>query len=99
MNVDFSVHYFITPPPSGILTRPAAFPVVINMLVATALTLPGGFLVPNGASYPFIFLVIAVVILLAGPMAYSLDSFISKRKRTRTSNEGWNRIRLIKVAA
>ena len=61
----------------GLLTRPAAVAVTINMLVATILTLPGGFLVPNGASYPFIFLVIAVVVLLAGPMSHSVDALLA----------------------
>lgn len=60
----------------GLLTRPAAFAVMINMLVATILTLPNGFLATNGASFPFIFLIISIIILLAGPMAYSIDSML-----------------------
>ncbi len=57
----------------GFLTRPAAILVFINMLVATIVMLPNGFLGPSGASYPFTFLVITLIILLAGPMDYSLD--------------------------
>ena len=60
----------------GLLTRPAAFAVMINMLVATLITLPHGFMGPTGAQTPFIFLIIDVVILLAGPMAYSVDRII-----------------------
>jgi len=62
---------------AGFLTRPAAFAVSINMIVATIITLPTGFFGSGGgASYPFIFAVIAIVILFTGPMAYSVDSLI-----------------------
>ncbi len=58
----------------GLLTRPAALAITINMLVATLVTLPNGFLV--AASYPFSMMVSSIVILLAGPMAYSLDAVL-----------------------
>jgi putative oxidoreductase len=58
----------------GLLTRPAAFAIMINMLVAAVVTLPNGFL--KGASYPFSMMVSSIVILLAGPMAYSLDAWL-----------------------
>jgi len=58
----------------GLLTRPAAFAITINMLVATVITLPNGFM--TGASYPFSMMVSSLVILLAGPMAYSLDAIV-----------------------
>lgn len=60
----------------GFLTRPAALAVIINMAVATYVSLPGGFLGPNGASYPFVFLVIALAVLLSGPMYLSIDYLI-----------------------
>jgi putative oxidoreductase len=60
----------------GLFTRPAAFAVMINMIVATLVMLPHGFMGPTGAQTPFIFLVIDIVILLAGPMAYSFDELI-----------------------
>jgi uncharacterized membrane protein YphA (DoxX/SURF4 family) len=60
----------------GFITRIASIAVIINMLVATILSLPNGFLGPNGASYPFVFLIIAISILLAGPMKISIDSLI-----------------------
>ncbi len=62
----------------GLLTRPAAFAIMINMLVAAVVTLPNGFL--KGASYPFSMMVSSIIVLLAGPMAYSLDAwFLSGR--------------------
>jgi putative oxidoreductase len=64
----------------GLLTRPAAFAVMINMLVATIVSLPGGFIGPTGAQTPFIFMMIDISILLSGPMAYSLDTVIFKKK-------------------
>jgi putative oxidoreductase len=63
----------------GLLTRPAAFAVMINMLVATIVTLPGGFMGPTGAQTPFIFMMIDISILLSGPMAYSLDTVIFRK--------------------
>jgi putative oxidoreductase len=63
----------------GLLTRPAAFAVMINMIVAILVSLPRGFMGPTGAQTPFIFLVIDIVIILAGPMAYSFDTLIFRR--------------------
>lgn len=60
---------------AGLLTRPVAFAVMINMLVAFLVTLPNGFLA-GGASYPFSFLITSIIILLTGPMGYSIDSLI-----------------------
>jgi putative oxidoreductase len=63
----------------GLLTRPVAFAIMINMLVATILTMPKGFLA-GGAAYPFSLTVSAIIILLAGPMAYSVDWLLNKNK-------------------
>lgn len=60
----------------GLITRIASIAIIINMLVATLLSLPNGFLGLNGASYPFVFLIISISILLAGPMKLSIDSII-----------------------
>ncbi len=60
----------------GLFTRPVAIAVLINMTVATVTMLPSGFLGPSGASYPFTFLIITIVIMLSGPMDYSVDSLI-----------------------
>jgi putative oxidoreductase len=65
----------------GLLTRPAAFAIMINMLVATIITLPNGFMGPTGAQTPFIFLMVDVAILLSGPMNYSLDRIIFQSRK------------------
>ena len=62
----------------GLLTRPVAFAIAINMAVATIVSLPRGFVA--GAAYPFSFMINAVIILLAGPMLFSLDSLIFRYK-------------------
>jgi putative oxidoreductase len=58
----------------GLLTRPAAFAVMINMLVATIVLLPMGFF--TEAANPFSLMVSAVIIVLAGPTAYSIDTLL-----------------------
>ena len=60
---------------AGLFTRPAAFAVMINMLVAFLVTLPNGFLT-GGASYPFSFLITSIILLLSGPLAYSVDNLL-----------------------
>lgn len=62
---------------AGLFTRPAAFAVTINMAVATLIMLPKGF-VSGGASYPFSLFIIAMAIMLTGPMDFSLDALIFK---------------------
>lgn len=70
----------------GFFTRPVAIAVIINMLVATIIMLPNGFLGPSGASYPFIFLIISVVVFFAGPMSLSIDSLMLKKIKFISSN-------------
>ena len=69
----------------GFLTRPAGFALVFNMLVAVVLTGPKNFFM-GGAAYPCSLGVSCLVILLAGPMAYSLDAVFAGRNRTRLVN-------------
>lgn len=59
----------------GFLTRPVAFAVVINMLVATIVMWPKGFIM-GMAAYPFSLMISAIIIMLAGPMSYSIDSLL-----------------------
>jgi putative oxidoreductase len=61
----------------GLLTRPAAFAIMINMLVATIVTLPMGFF--TVAAQPLTLMVSGITILLAGPMAYSIDFLLLRR--------------------
>jgi putative oxidoreductase len=63
----------------GFLTRPVAIAVTINMLVATLSMMPHGFLF-GFADFPFSILVSSIIILLAGPMDYSIDSLLFARK-------------------
>ena len=62
----------------GLLTRPAAFAVMINMLVATIVTWPKGFL--TGAAFPLSLAVSSLIILLTGPMDYSVDALLFRNK-------------------
>lgn len=64
----------------GLMTRFAAFALMINMIVATIVSLPGGFQGPTGAQVPFIFLIMDLIILLSGPMDYSIDRLIFKKQ-------------------
>ena len=68
----------------GLFTRPVAIAVIINMAVATITMLPNGFLGPSGASYPFTFLIIAITILISGPMNLSIDNLLfGMQKKTQ----------------
>jgi putative oxidoreductase len=70
----------------GLLTRPAAFAITINMLVATEVMLPRGF-IAGGAYSPFVLMIIALVILLVGPMAISLDYILVRRDEVDPESE------------
>ncbi len=63
----------------GLFTRPAAFAVIINMSVATWVTMPGGLLGPTGGHIPLMYLVMTIIIFLAGPMQLSLDWLLFRR--------------------
>ena len=73
----------------GLLTRPVALLITINMLVATVVMWPNGVLA--WAAYPLSLMISAVVILLAGPMAYSLDALLLSRQAARAGGPGWAR--------
>jgi putative oxidoreductase len=70
---------------TGLLTRVAAFTLVINMLVAT-LTVGFKNFFMGGAAYPCYVLVGCLVILLTGPMAFSIDALLAKRKKSEPVN-------------
>lgn len=63
----------------GLFTRPAAFAVMINMLVATIVSLHAGLMGPASAQTPLLFLIVDIAILIAGPMSISLDNFLVKK--------------------
>ena len=58
----------------GLLTRPAALALTINMLVATIVSLPQGFMM--GASYPFSLFMVSLAVLISGPMSISADALL-----------------------
>jgi len=70
---------------TGLLTRVAATALFINMLTATLFVGFKNFFL-GGAAYPFLLMVIFLAIILSGPMAYSLDALIAKRKKTESMN-------------
>ena len=73
----------------GLLTRFAAVALIINMLVATWFVGLKNFFL-GGAAYPFLLMVIFLVILLTGPMRYSIDALLSNRKRTENPKVKFN---------
>ncbi|MEI9810900.1 MAG: DoxX family protein [Bacteroidota bacterium] len=62
----------------GLLTRPAAFVLTINMLVAVILVGTKNFFLPGGGAYAFVIMIGSLIILLAGPMSYSLDALLTR---------------------
>lgn len=68
----------------GLLTRPAAFFIMINMMVATYIVGPKNFFA-GGAAYPFSLMISALVILLAGPMRLSLDYLLTHNRKKITT--------------
>lgn len=69
----------------GLLTRFASAALVINMLSATLFTGFKNFFM-GGAAYPCLLFVIFLAIVLSGPMAYSIDALLSKKKKTERLN-------------
>jgi putative oxidoreductase len=69
---------------AGFLTRPAAVFLFINMAVATWSVGPKNFFMGGGA-YPCLLLVISAVILLTGPMLYSVDALLSSKKNLKSN--------------
>ncbi len=66
----------------GFLTRWAAIGLAVVMLGAIAFVhVPNGFFAPMGIEFPMTLLTIAVVLLIAGPGAYSVDRIRARRDR------------------
>jgi putative oxidoreductase len=64
----------------GLFTRAAAFAIMINMLVAVIVVGFNKFFM-GGAAYAFSLMINAIIILLAGPMAYSIDALLGTERR------------------
>lgn len=69
----------------GLLTRFASAALFINMLVATLFTGFKNFFM-GGAAYPCLLMVIFLVIVLSGPMTYSIDALLTKGKKAERRN-------------
>ena len=65
----------------GLFTRPVAFAILINMTVATIVSLHGGLMGPTSAQTPLLFLIVDLAVLLSGPMAYSLDRLFFRKAK------------------
>jgi putative oxidoreductase len=67
---------------AGLLARPAALLLAINMLVAgTLVHLPNGFFLPNGFEFTFVLMLISLAVTAAGAGAYSLDARLFRPKQ------------------
>lgn len=66
----------------GLLTRLAGAAVTINMLVATIVVIPMGFMSANGGfAFPLCVLALSAAVLITGPLKYSLDQVLFGRKK------------------
>lgn len=66
----------------GLLTRPAALALVINMIVASSVILQKNFV--GGADFPLTLLFAFLAILITGPMNISLDYLICGKRKSES---------------
>jgi putative oxidoreductase len=64
----------------GLLTRPAALALTVNMLVAAAVHAKEGYFLPNGMEYALNLATAFAAILLTGPGRFSLDAVLARRR-------------------
>lgn len=65
----------------GLLTRPAAVALAIDMLTATLLVhLPNGFFMPMGVEFTLMLFGVAAALALAGAGAWSVDAILARRR-------------------
>ena len=65
----------------GLLTRPVAILLALDMLVATLVVhLPGGFFLPNGVEFVLLLLTASLALAALGPGALAIDNFLFGRR-------------------
>jgi putative oxidoreductase len=70
----------------GLLTRPVALLLAIDMLGAAAFVhFKNGFFLPNGFEFTFILFAASLALVISGPGELSLDAVIANRRRTRVA--------------
>jgi putative oxidoreductase len=70
----------------GLLTRPVALLLAIDMLAAAVLVhLRNGFFLPNGFEFTLILFAGCLALVMAGPGEVSLDAVIANRRRARVA--------------
>ena len=73
----------------GLLTRPVALGLALNMVGALLLVhLPAGFFLPNGYEFVLALLGMAVFVTIAGAGSYSVDGLIARRGYTADNTFG-----------
>lgn len=73
----------------GLFTRVASFALFINMLVATLFVGFTNFFM-GGAAYPCLLMIIFLVLILSGPMEYSIDALLARKKGIEKLNTGFS---------
>lgn len=73
----------------GLLTRPVAFVLAVEMLGAIALVhLANGFFLPTGFEFAFVLLAAMLAIAIGGPGAYALDDRLARDRHTAADGIG-----------
>ncbi len=67
----------------GLITRPAALALIINMIVASSMMLQKSFV--GGADFPLTLLFAYLAILIIGPLNFSLDYFICGKRKSASA--------------
>ncbi|MGP0090710.1 MAG: DoxX family protein [Xanthobacteraceae bacterium] len=62
----------------GLLTRPVALLLVIEFLVIVKVHAAAGWAAPGGAEFPFLWLMVLIMIMLRGGGRYSLDRVLGR---------------------
>ncbi len=64
----------------GLLTRPAALALTVNMLVAASVHAKDGYFLPKGMEYALNLAAVFAALVLAGAGRFSLDALLGRRR-------------------